>query len=190
MGSRFSPRARSSARSGRRRSRRPSLMRRSGLSARAGFAYTLTGILTLFALARWIECRNPSFRRPGPPFPPPFRRLPDGRRDRLPPSLHAASARADEACLGARVAFDANGAKWLPKVRVGGALDILAIGSSSTEGIGASGPTQTYPARLQDELGHELGIPASVRNAGIGGEVAARTLPRLLAALASAGRAS
>ena len=66
-----------------------------------------------------------------------------------------------------------------------GVLDILAIGSSSTEGVGASGPGRTYPARLEEELEHAGGIPVDVRNAGIGGEVAAKTLPRLLAALKS-----
>jgi lysophospholipase L1-like esterase len=64
-------------------------------------------------------------------------------------------------------------------------LDILAIGSSSTEGVGASTPAHAYPAQLENELTREDGIAASVRNAGVGGEVAAKTLPRLLSALRS-----
>lgn len=70
-------------------------------------------------------------------------------------------------------------------MRAGRTLDILAIGSSSTAGVGASGPAQAYPARLEAELDGLGGLDASVRNAGIGGEVAAKTLPRLLAALKS-----
>ena len=65
-------------------------------------------------------------------------------------------------------------------------LDILAIGSSSTEGIGASSPAFAYPAQLADELSKKDGIPALVRNAGIGGELAAKTLQRLKAALKAA----
>ncbi len=39
-----------------------------GIEQLAGFAYTLAGIACLFALARWIECRNP----PVPPAVAPF----------------------------------------------------------------------------------------------------------------------
>ena len=57
---------------------------------------------------------------------------------------------------------------------------ILAIGSSSTSGVGASGPATTYPAQLEDEL--EARIPEAnfdVENAGIAGEVIVRTAERL-----------
>lgn len=57
---------------------------------------------------------------------------------------------------------------------------ILAIGSSSTSGIGASGPTTTYPARLEEEL--EERIPEAdfaVENAGVPGEVVVSTAERL-----------
>jgi len=92
----------------------------------------------------------------------------------------------DDACPDAAAAFDPNGATWaLARPAAHRALDILAIGSSSTEGIGASGPRQTYPARLEDELEHSGRLAVTVRNAGIGGEVASKTLPRLLAALKS-----
>lgn len=60
-------------------------------------------------------------------------------------------------------------------------LRILAIGSSSTEGVGSSGPTRTYPARLEHEL--EKRFPYEdvvVRNAGVGGETIGRTYERLL----------
>lgn len=64
-------------------------------------------------------------------------------------------------------------------------LRILAIGSSSTEGIGASGKDKTYPARLSSLLREGLaGRPIEMVNAGIGGETAPQTLSRLKGALA------
>jgi acyl-CoA thioesterase I len=94
-------------------------------------------------------------------------------------------AHADESrCPGAASAIEANGAK-VSNLESGAdrTLDILAIGSSSTEGIGASSPAYTYPARLEDELSHESGIAAAVKNAGVSGELAVRTLQRLKGAL-------
>jgi len=97
------------------------------------------------------------------------------------------SAHADEAaCPGEVAAFDDNGAALaFPKGGAAAPFDILAIGSSSTEGIGASSPANAYPARLKDELSKELGLDAEVRNAGVGGELAASTLQRLKSALKS-----
>lgn len=64
-------------------------------------------------------------------------------------------------------------------------LRILAIGSSSTEGVGASGKDKTYPARLSSLLREGLsGRPVEIVNAGIGGETAPQTLSRLKGALA------
>ena len=95
----------------------------------------------------------------------------------------ASSASADD-CPSAASAFDAKGAK-LQKLDSGAdqTLEILAIGSSSTKGVGASSLAKTYPARLEDELVHQDRIAAYVKNAGVGGELAAKTLPRLKAAL-------
>jgi len=76
---------------------------------------------------------------------------------------------------GAKLANLDNGANRI--------LDILAIGSSSTEGVGASSPANAYPERLEDELSKGSGIPADVKNAGVGGELAVTTLRRLKAAL-------
>jgi acyl-CoA thioesterase I len=70
-------------------------------------------------------------------------------------------------------------------VRVGLPNDILAIGSSSTKGIGASSPSNTYPAKLEQELEKRTGIDFDVKNAGVGGELAAKTLERLKGALKS-----
>ena len=60
-----------------------------------------------------------------------------------------------------------------------GDVDILAIGSSSTQGIGASAPNMAYPAQLQTDLAAVLGEKVVVTNAGIGGETVASTLARL-----------
>lgn len=70
------------------------------------------------------------------------------------------------------------------KIAQGRPIAILAIGSSSTEGVGASAKEKTYPARLQTLLGKAW--PKSkieIVNAGIGGETAPQTLVRLGTAL-------
>jgi len=64
-------------------------------------------------------------------------------------------------------------------------LHFLAIGSSSTLGVGASAPTNAYPAQLAVDLSSQWGIAAEVRNAGVGGEVSSATLARLRSELAS-----
>lgn len=59
-------------------------------------------------------------------------------------------------------------------------LRILAIGSSSTAGIGASEALKTYPAQLQARLASRLyGVKVLVENAGISGETADATESRL-----------
>jgi acyl-CoA thioesterase I len=89
-------------------------------------------------------------------------------------------------CPPDNAAFETNGAALaFPKGGVDRSLDILAIGSSSTEGVGASSPANAYPARLEDELAKQHGIDARVKNAGFGGELAAKTLQRLQSALKS-----
>lgn len=99
----------------------------------------------------------------------------------------SAPTRAEEdACPRQAFGFDANGAIFaIPRMGAEQPLHILAIGSSSTEGIGASTPAHAYPAQLEHELTDQDGIAADVKNAGIGGELAAKTLPRLLDALKS-----
>ncbi|MFE1601912.1 SGNH/GDSL hydrolase family protein [Methylobacterium sp. ID0610] len=64
------------------------------------------------------------------------------------------------------------------------AVRVLAIGSSSTEGIGASSPAAAYPQQLEEDLSTAWrGTPVRVANAGIGGETASQTLARLERAL-------
>lgn len=62
-------------------------------------------------------------------------------------------------------------------------MRILAIGSSSTEGIGASSPDHSYPAQLEDDLSALWKDEVTVINAGKGGEKAVETIERLEAAL-------
>jgi acyl-CoA thioesterase I len=57
---------------------------------------------------------------------------------------------------------------------------VLAIGSSSTAGVGASSPRAAYPAQFEEVLEKSLkGVDISVVNDGISGELAARTAERL-----------
>jgi lysophospholipase L1-like esterase len=59
-------------------------------------------------------------------------------------------------------------------------IKILAFGSSSTAGTGASRKEYNYPSRLEQELRILLpGLPIKVLNRGIGGEDARQMLPRL-----------
>jgi lysophospholipase L1-like esterase len=60
-------------------------------------------------------------------------------------------------------------------------IRIVAFGSSSTEGVGASSPAAAYPARLEVELRRTLAAKnsVSVLNRGIGGEHAVDMLARL-----------
>jgi lysophospholipase L1-like esterase len=64
-------------------------------------------------------------------------------------------------------------------IRAGKPLLIVAIGSSSTEGVGASDPAHTYPALLADELRRRWPQPAvTVINKGVRGEIASEMLAR------------
>jgi acyl-CoA thioesterase I len=58
-------------------------------------------------------------------------------------------------------------------------LVIVAIGSSSTEGAGASDPAHTYPAQLENQLHHRWPqLPVTVINKGVGGELISQMLGR------------
>lgn len=65
------------------------------------------------------------------------------------------------------------------KLRANQPIKIVAIGSSSTEGVGASEPDNAYPARLSDEL-ERLWPQAEVTvlNRGVGGERVHQMLAR------------
>lgn len=77
---------------------------------------------------------------------------------------------------------------FLPRVAAAiakGRLTVSAFGSSTTEGVGASAPANTYPARLEVELRAALpGVAVTVINRGQGGEEAEdfdRRLPDVIA---------
>jgi acyl-CoA thioesterase-1 len=59
-------------------------------------------------------------------------------------------------------------------------ITIIALGSSSTEGVGASAPDRTYPARLAAEL-HQAWPEAALQmvNKGIGGQMVDSVLGRI-----------
>jgi acyl-CoA thioesterase I len=64
-------------------------------------------------------------------------------------------------------------------IRQGPKLVIVAIGSSSTEGVGASDPAHAYPAVLADELRRRWPhLSVTVINKGIGGELVSAVLGR------------
>ncbi|BAF86153.1 putative lipolytic enzyme [Azorhizobium caulinodans ORS 571] len=59
-------------------------------------------------------------------------------------------------------------------------LTIVVLGSSSTAGVGASGPDRTYPARLQQELAARFpGTTITVLNRGVNGEDAPENVRRM-----------
>jgi lysophospholipase L1-like esterase len=64
-------------------------------------------------------------------------------------------------------------------VSAGRSVTIMALGSSSTAGAGASAPAASYPARLEDDLRTRFpGIPIRVVNRGVNGEEAGDMLKR------------
>lgn len=65
------------------------------------------------------------------------------------------------------------------------AIKVLAIGSSSTVGVGASSPLASYPMRLESELEKLFpSIDMEVENRGISGEIAAGAADRMRSTIA------
>lgn len=56
---------------------------------------------------------------------------------------------------------------------------VVALGSSSTEGIGATAPERSYPARLAAEMRERHGLSLKVMNMGTGGEATSDMLRRM-----------
>lgn len=66
------------------------------------------------------------------------------------------------------------------RIAAGEPIRIVAIGSSSTAGAGASGPDKTYPARLAHHLRDRFGMAdIAVLNRGINGETDDQTEKRI-----------
>ncbi|MBM3566193.1 MAG: SGNH/GDSL hydrolase family protein, partial [Alphaproteobacteria bacterium] len=65
------------------------------------------------------------------------------------------------------------------RLAAGQPLVIVAVGSSSTAGAGASHPGASYPARLREELAKRFpGAPITILNRGIGGETSQQMIER------------
>jgi len=66
------------------------------------------------------------------------------------------------------------------RLRAGGTLRVLALGSSTTAGVGASSIERAYPERLEAELSALVpGARVEVEASGVSGETADRTLDRI-----------
>jgi acyl-CoA thioesterase-1 len=95
--------------------------------------------------------------------------------------LHAAPAWAQAGCTAPSEVAGLERAPERLRDRIARKLPIkiVAIGSSSTAGAGASSSDKTYPARLEAELKSKLpGLPITVLNKGIGGEEANQMVAR------------
>ncbi|QQP90062.1 lipolytic protein G-D-S-L family [Skermanella sp. TT6] len=95
----------------------------------------------------------------------------------------SAAAQAPEQCAAPSLVIPAS-AREMPRTSAALSrkqdLRIVAVGSSSTQGTGSSGPAMTYPAQLDRILETRFpGARIEVVNKGIGGEKAAATLARL-----------
>lgn len=70
-------------------------------------------------------------------------------------------------------------ARTAERIASGGPLTVVAVGSSSTAGAGASAPSRAYPSRLEAELKLRFpGVSVTVLNRGVNGEDAAKMLAR------------
>lgn len=101
---------------------------------------------------------------------------PVSAQDRAP----AAAARAPRCNVPADIArFDLPLSRVAFRLSGGLPIKIVAIGSSSTSGAGASSPSASYPSRLEAELHrHFPGHPLTVINRGVNGDEAADMLAR------------
>jgi acyl-CoA thioesterase-1 len=73
------------------------------------------------------------------------------------------------------------------RIAAGHSVTIVALGSSSTAGAGASGPAASYPNRLEAELKARFpGVDITVLNRGVNGDVAADMLARFDESVAAA----
>ena len=99
----------------------------------------------------------------------------------LAPAGRSAGAAIDRCAVPADLAeLDAPLPHTAARLRAGRPLTIVALGSSSTEGIGASGPEWSYPSRLAAWLRARFpGMSIRVVNRGIGGEMSAQMAARV-----------
>ncbi len=92
----------------------------------------------------------------------------------------AASARAEAPCPAEPPAPTLHLRHLHAALERGTEAVVVALGSSSTEGVMASDPAHSYPARLQEALEHALPrMHIAVLNRGVGGQDAPEELARL-----------
>ncbi len=92
------------------------------------------------------------------------------------------AAAASPACTapGELTRFDHSISRTAARLADGQPVRIVALGSSSTAGAGASSPTKSYPSRLEAELRERFPeTDIKVINRGVGGEDAKEMLARL-----------
>ncbi|HYP35677.1 MAG TPA: GDSL-type esterase/lipase family protein [Stellaceae bacterium] len=93
-----------------------------------------------------------------------------------PETVGVPSCAVSPALSGIGVALD----RSVGRIDQGGPLIIVAMGSSSTLGVGASAPSMSYPSRLEGELRDRFpGLEIRVLNRGIGGQDVGEELNRL-----------
>jgi len=93
----------------------------------------------------------------------------------------AQSAAPQPVCVGPAdlVRLDVPLKRVAQRIAGGLPLTIVAIGSSSTSGAGASSPANNYPSRLAVELHAQFPrVPVTVHNRGVGGETSRDMLAR------------
>ncbi len=98
--------------------------------------------------------------------------------------LWSAAAGAETQCRASRELLELNNPLEIARTAVAEEreLRIVAMGSSSTQGYGASNPKYAYPAQLQMKLEAAMpGIDVHVYNKGIGGQDAPEMVERMRA---------
>jgi len=80
---------------------------------------------------------------------------------------------------GGAASFTASLPHVAARLEAGEPLTIVALGSSSTEGVGATQPQYSYPSRLGVELRERFGADVRVLNRGVGGETMGAMLSRI-----------
>jgi len=96
----------------------------------------------------------------------------------------SAGAGAEQQCRASRDLLDLNNPLEIARTAVAEErqLRIVAMGSSSTQGYGASNPKYSYPAQLQLKLEAAMpGVDVHVYNKGVGGQDAPEMVARMRA---------
>jgi acyl-CoA thioesterase I len=97
-----------------------------------------------------------------------------------PPGAGAAGLKPSCATPLALSAIDAALDRTASRIRAQKPVTVVAMGSSSTQGVGASSPAMSYPSRLEQELRDRFpNLEIKVLNHGVGGQDVPEELTRL-----------